>query len=90
MSESKKETGAAPMKNDEFRVREMILNLTVSKATYLENAIKLSPPEGPGQRLDLTTMSRLREASAVWIDAADLCDEFIKFLKRKDTENAIE
>ncbi|OGO03672.1 MAG: hypothetical protein A2Y72_07680 [Chloroflexi bacterium RBG_13_53_26] len=63
---------------DEMETKDIRMRLTVSRATYLENAARCSCPPN-GAPLDLTRS--LREASAAWKDAADLCETYLKELK---------
>jgi hypothetical protein len=57
--------------------KDLILHLTVSKATYLENAGRCAalPPNMP---MDVTR--KLRNASEAWEDAAHLCEAYLKEL----------
>lgn len=63
---------------DEMETKDIRMRLTVSRATYLENAARCSCPPN-GAPLDLTRS--LRDASKAWKDAADLCEEYLKDLK---------
>ena len=63
---------------EEIKRRDLKLNLTVSRATYLENALRCAyPPQGAP--LDLTR--KLRDVEDAWKDAAELCQRYLQDLK---------
>jgi hypothetical protein len=63
---------------DEMEIKDIRMRLTVSRATYLENALRCACPPDRAP-LDLTR--KLREVEAAWRDAADLCGAYLKELK---------
>lgn len=64
--------------NEEMKKKDIKMNLTVSRATYLENALRCACPPDRAP-LDLTR--KLREVEEAWKDAASLCEEYLKELK---------
>lgn len=63
---------------DEMETKDIRMRLTVSRATYLENALRCACPPDRAP-LDLTR--KLREVEEAWKDAASLCEEYLKELK---------
>ena len=78
VKEEETEESTVELTVEEIKRRDLKLNLTVSRATYLENALRCAyPPQGAP--LDLTR--KLRDVEEAWKDAAHLCQQYLKDIK---------